>query len=284
MEVKGGKQMAQYNLGIPSFRIHQIRSLHRDTLAAAMSLRVFNAQGALHHDWPTQTVNLGDYGPATTVQTNLLYQGVDVPDPTSNLPDGGSISWSFILVNAGHADYSVLVGALNNAANAVVGALVSSGNILAELAAGGIIGAQALLQLLTVSCDGPVAALGLVLTAKELAQMTADPKNFLYTVNCPGTNSPVGCGANSNYDVSYEVIATSSLVTVPDLIGKSPQVAKAFAQQAGFSLTTVSSYTGPRNQIPVVDDQFPAPGSQVPPGSSIEAVVIYPSRHGHPPA
>ena len=59
---------------------------------------------------------------------------------------------------------------------------------------------------------------------------------------------------------------------------------EAFAQQAGFSLTTVSSYTGPRNQIPVVDDQFPAPGSQVPPGSSIEAVVIYPSPHGHPPA
>jgi len=274
--------MAQYNLGVPSFRIHQIRSLLKDTLAASMSLRVFNAQGALHHDWPTQSVNLGDYGSTTTVQTSLLYQNVDVPDPTSDLPDGGSISWSFVLVNAGHADYSVLVGALNNAANAVAGALVSSGNILAELAAGGIIGTQALVQLLTADCDGPVAAFGLVITAKELAQMTADPQNYLYQVDCPGTNSPVGCGSNSNYSVYYSMINTNSLVTVPDLIGKSPQVAKASAQQAGFSLTTVSSYTGPRNQIPVVDDQIPGPGSRVPPGGSIEAVVIYPDPHGNP--
>src|ERR1700730_14029513 len=40
-KVKGGKQMAQYNLGVPSFRIHQIRSLLKDTLAASMSLRLF---------------------------------------------------------------------------------------------------------------------------------------------------------------------------------------------------------------------------------------------------
>jgi hypothetical protein len=247
-----------------------------------MSLRVFNAQGGLHHDWPTQSVNLGDYGPTTTVQTNLLYQNVDVPDPTSDLPDGGSISWSFILVNAGHADYSALVGALNNAANGIAGALISSGNVWAELAAGGIIATQALLQLLTADCDGPVAAFGLVVTAKELAQMTADPQNFLYQVDCPGTNSPAGCGSNSNYTVYYSMINTNSLVAVPDLIGKSPQIAKALAQQAGFPLTTVSSRTGPRNQIPVVDDQIPAAGSRVPPGSSIEAVVIYPDPHGNP--
>jgi hypothetical protein len=281
-KLKGGRQMAQYNLGIPSFRIHQIRSLLKDTLAGSMSLQVLNAQGALHHDWPTQSVNLGDYGPTTTVQTNLLYQNVDVPDPTPDAPDGGSIAWSFVLVNAGHVDYSVLVGALNNAANAVVGALVSSGNVLAELVAGGIIGAQALVQLLTANCDGPVAALRLSFTAKELAQMTADPANWLNDVNCPGTTSPVGCGSNSNYTVYYSMINTNSLVIVPDLIGKSPQAAKALAQQAGFPFTTVSQYTGYRNQIPVVDDQIPGPGSQVPPASPIEAIVIYPDPHGNP--
>jgi hypothetical protein len=113
--------MAQYNLGIPSFRIHQIRSLLKDTLAASMSLRVFNAQGALHHDWPTQSVNLGDYGPTTTVQTSLLYQNVDVPDPTSDLLDGGSISWSFILVNAGHTDYYPCPGSTGSLNVLVVG-------------------------------------------------------------------------------------------------------------------------------------------------------------------
>jgi hypothetical protein len=273
--------MAQYNLGIPSFRIHQIRSLLKDTLGGSMSLRVFNAQGAVHHDWPTQSVNLGDYGPTTTVQTNLLYQNVDVPDPTPDSPDGGSIAWSFVLVNAGHVDYSVLVSGLNNAANGIVGALVSSGNVLAELGALGIIGVQALVQLLTANCDGPVAALGFVFTAKELAQMTADPANWLNDMNFPGITSPQGCGSNSNYTVYYSMINTNSLVTVPDLIGKSPQAAKALAQQAGFPLGTVSSRTGPHNQIPVVEDQTPGPGSQVPPGSSIEATVIYPDPNAN---
>src|SRR5262245_65972965 len=100
--------------------------------------------------------------------------------------------------------------------------------------------------------------------------MTADPQNYLYQVDCPGTNSPVGCGSNSNYSVYYSMINTNSLVTVPDLIGKSPQVAKASAQQAGFSLTTVSSYTGPRNQIPVVNDKITGLVSRVQRGCSIE--------------
>jgi len=174
-------------------------------------------------------------------------------------------------------DKNVKVIAFSHHSN-VTGALAP----VAELVAGGIIGTQALVQLLTANCDGPVAAFGLVITAKELAQMTADPQNYLYQVDCPGTNSPVGCGSNSNYTVYYSMINTNSLVTVPDLIGKSPQIAKASAQQAGFSLSTVSSYTGPRNQIPVVDDQIPGPGSHVPPGGSIEAIVLYPAPHGHP--
>jgi hypothetical protein len=282
--------MAQYNLGISSFRIHQIRSLLKDTLAASMSLRVSNAQGALHHDWPAQSVSLGDYGSTTTVQTNLLYQNVDVPDPTSDLPDGGSIAWSFILTNAGQPSAGLL-GVLSKAADAFAGALAGkaieagAGGAIADIGIViGVLGLQELLNLLNADCDGVVAVLGLSLTAAELAQMTADPTNWLNGVSCPGTNSPVGCGSNSNYTIYYSMINTSSLVTVPDLIGKSPQVAKADARQAGFTLTTVSSYTGPRNQIPVVDDQIPGPDSRVQPASSIEAVVIYPAPHGHLPA
>jgi len=80
--------MAQYILGVPNCSIRAIRSVFSDTLVASMGLRVMNAQGALHHEWPPQSVNLGDYGAGTLVDTNLSYQGVDVPDPTSQLPDG----------------------------------------------------------------------------------------------------------------------------------------------------------------------------------------------------
>ena len=187
---------------------------------------------------------------------------------------------SFILTNAGHADLSALVGALNNAANAVTGALVSSKNITAEVAAGAIIGTQALVQLLTADCDGIVAALGLGFTAAELAQMTADPKNWLNQVNCPGTDSSAGCGGNSNYDVSY-LIANRSLTTVPNLLGESPKGAEALAQQAGLFLSEITSQTGSPREAPHVESQNPASGSQVPPATWIEAVVIYPVPHGH---
>jgi hypothetical protein len=277
-DFKGEKQMTQYILGVPGCNIRQIRSLRSDTLVASVGLRVMNAQGGLHHDWPAQSANLGDYEALTFVDTNLFYRGIDVPDPTPQLPDGGAIYWSFILANAGHGDNSVLLSAANNAANAVVGALVSSGDITAEFVAGGIIGVQALLQLLTADCDGVVAALGFGFTAAELAQMTADPKNWLKKVNCPGTDSPVGCGDNSNYDVYY-LITNRSLTTVPNLIGKSPKAADSLAQQAGLFLSSISSQTGSPREAPHVDDQNPAPGSQVPPATWITATIIYPPPH-----
>jgi hypothetical protein len=279
--------MALYNFGIPQFRIHTTRSLVTDTLVGSVALKVLNAQGALHHEWPTQSVNLGDHGPDTTVQTNLLYQDVDVPDPTPDLPDGGSIAWSFLLANAGHTDsqfVTILNKAVDGIAGGLAGKLVEPGGVtLAHLGAlAAALGLQQLLNALFADCDGNVAVLGLSLTAAELAQITADPTNWLNVVNCPGTESPIGCGDNSNYDLYYSLINTNSLVNVPDLLGQSPHDARALAQQAGFGFRAVSSFTGPHDQIPVVDDQIPAPGSRVPPGSSIEAIVIFPAKGGHP--
>jgi PASTA domain len=275
-------KMAQYTIGVPYCFIRAIRSLSTDTLAASMGLRVLNAQGALHHDLPAQSaINLGDHTANTNVSINLFYQDVDVPDPTPQFPDGGSISWSFILTNSGHTDSSALVGALNNAANAVVGAFVGSGDITAEVAAGAIIGVQTLLQLLTANCDGVVAAVAVSLTAAELAQMTTGPINWAHLVNCPGTDSSVGCGGNSNYDVHY-VIANRSLVTVPDLSGKSPAVAQQLVQQAGLLFSSASSRTGGPREAPHVEGQNPAPGSQVLPGTWVEAFIILPTPSGHP--
>ena len=166
--------MAKYTFGVPYCIINAIRSLETDTLIASAALRVMNAQGGLHHDWgATPSMDLGDFRAHSMVNANL-FSDVDVPDPTSDAPDGGAAYWSFILANAGHAkdDPTVAVTAINNAAAGVVGALVSSGNIMAELGAGLIVGAQALLQLLTANCDGLVAAFALGFTAAELAEMT----------------------------------------------------------------------------------------------------------------
>jgi hypothetical protein len=273
--------MSQYNIGVSHFQINKIRSLFSDTLVASVGLRVMNAEGGLHQDFPAQSENFGDHGSGDLVNTNLFYTNVDVPDPTSQSPDGGAIFWNFLLANAGHVDLSVIVNALNNTANAVAGALIGSGNILGGL---GVIGGQALLQVLTADCDGVVAALALGFTAAELAQMTADPNNTQHEMPFPGTDSPTGCGSNSNYDVTYSIVHPSivvPLVTVPDLIGESPEGAAALVQQAGLLLSTVSSQTGGPNEAPHVDSQDPAPGSQVPGGTLITAFVIDPVPPGH---
>jgi PASTA domain len=155
------------------------------------------------------------------------------------------------------------------------------GNFLPALAAGGVLGAQALLQLPSANCDGAVAALAAAVTAAELTGTTVDPSSWLHEVNCPGTDSSAGCGGNSNYDVSY-VIANLSLTTVPDLLGKSPQAAETLARQAGLFLSTISSQTGSPKVTPHVEDQAPQPGSQVPPASWIDANIVLPVPHGRP--
>jgi hypothetical protein len=275
--------MAQYTLAVPQCFIRQIRSLRNDTLVASMGLRVLNAQGALHHDWPALSVNLGDHQKGTSVAIGLSYQDVDVPDPTSQLPDGGSIYWSFLLANMGHSD-SGTVAVLSKAADAIAGALAgklfdAGGLTPATLGAfAAVLGIQELLNLLTANCDGVVGVLGLALTAADLAQMSPD----LNQVNCPGTNSPAGCGANSNYDISYRIVANSALVTVPDLLGASPEVAQGLAQQAGLFFSSFASRTGSPHEIPHVDSQNPDPGSKVPPASSVQAIIIFPAPRGHP--
>lgn len=275
--------MAQYTLGVPSCYINNIRSLRTDTLVASVGLRVMNAQGALHQDWPPQSVSLGDYESKTGVETNLFYLNVDVPDPTAALPDGGAIYWSFLLTNAGHSD-SAFVAIANKAIDAFAGAL--AGNILQSpsianvVSLSGLLGLQELLNVLTANCDGIVAVLAVALTAKQLAQMTVDPKNWLHTQNCPGTSSPVGCGSNSNYDVTY-VIANRAVTTVPNLIGQSPEGAVTLVQEAGLLLSEVRSQTGSPRQAPRVESQSPGSGTQAAPASWVEATIIYPVPHGH---
>ena len=91
--------MAQYRLFGPSFHINQIRSVNSDTLRAGIGLRVMNAEGGLHNDWPPQSVFLGDHHPGDTVDVNALgigYPDVDVPDPTPANPDGGAMYWTFL--------------------------------------------------------------------------------------------------------------------------------------------------------------------------------------------
>src|SRR5579859_1003539 len=113
--------MAVYNFEIPHFVINEVRSPDDDTLFASTSLKVMNIFGGLHHDWGTIGTSLGDNSDGSILATGLMWEGVDVPDPTPEAPDGGSICWTFALMNAGNADGGFLP-ALNKLTDAFAGA------------------------------------------------------------------------------------------------------------------------------------------------------------------
>lgn len=58
--------------------------------------------------------------------------------------------------------------------------------------------------LASLSCDGTVAADKIVTNGQEIAQWTATGSHTVYK-QYSGTDSPVGCGSNSRYDVSWHV-------------------------------------------------------------------------------
>jgi hypothetical protein len=96
-------------------------------------------------------------------------------------------------------------------------------------------------------CDGIVGALNLNLTARQLAQTTPDPVK----VNCPGTDSPIGCGSNPNYDLYYVVASPPPppvIVTVPNPLRQSPERARQLIEEAGLFLRTTEEkfYPGGR--------------------------------------
>jgi hypothetical protein len=216
-----GEDMAIYNLEVPYFIVRNPRSgglFHdEDTLFASTGLVVNNAQGGLHHDWGAQTMALGDRGKGSIVATGLRWAGVDVPDPTSENPDGGSIHWTFLLINAGQTDIG-FIPALNNLSEAFAGALASNTingqaagdagtDVLGFLANANLAFVPPLLNLLVANCDGDVVnkKAPMQFTAKDLANMTAANGFWETRENNPGTNSPAGCGSNSNYDVAYGI-------------------------------------------------------------------------------
>jgi hypothetical protein len=280
--------MAMYHLAVPYCYIREIRSPLNDTLVASMGLRVMNAQGGLHMDYPTQSKSLGDHRHHTTVGIDLSYD-VDVPDPTPESPDGGAIYWTLMLTNSAHGTVAdaekIVVGLLQGLADKQINP-AKQGDLEAFITNIALIALGNLLGLLTPGrCDGIVGALNFNLTARELAQTTTDPVK----VNCPGTDSPPGCFGNSNYDLYYVIAPPPPpppppvLVAVPDLVNETPIRARRLAEEAGLLLSTREEKVLPRGSSPRVDSQDPAPGTQVEQGTTVNAVIDIPVDPGHEP-
>jgi hypothetical protein len=202
-----------YSFALDSFRITDTRSLHEDTDYVSITLAVGAAAPI------TKVKYMGDVNNGT-FKPGLTFDNVAV-DPT--VP----VVFSYTIVNNGHGSKANVEKALEQAGTQLaqkaaqaaskaigqeIGSLLGAsigtaavpvvGTALGALA-GWLVGEIG--SVLFANCDGPVAAGVHVFTGAELAAQTAGGKVVTQTDHNPGTDSPHGCGRNSNYFVTWSL-------------------------------------------------------------------------------
>ena len=117
-----------------------------------------------------------------------------------------SANFNYVIVNNGHADQLSLDTALIavGAAIASKAVEVAAGVSLLGSAAGFILGALG--SYLFQDCDGLVAAEQNIFTGRDLYLKTGTGSLSAVTTDHPGTDSPTGCGGNSDYKVTWSVV------------------------------------------------------------------------------
>jgi hypothetical protein len=267
--------MATYNLWVTTTAIHQIRSNDQDTLIASMGLGVTGLGGGPHNMLtPAESMQLGTHVAGDLVEIFLLFQNVDVPDPTPEFPDGGAISWSFLLVNGGAGNMAEIVAAATTAGDIIAKAVTPTGPVGVFVGAT-ITAVDALARLLLTGCDGAVASQNWVITAAQLA--ASGELGWNDTQNYPGSQSPLACGAPSSYDVSYTITAHPP-VTIPAFGGTSAQGAAQWARELGLSIQIAQEVASDRIDVPTIESTQPGPGTLVPVGTVLDAVLAIPGQ------
>lgn len=211
----------RYRFSVDSVRVLTTRATNADTAAAAASVLVGNMPVLTKTQW------IGRIGGITnpkTAQTNLL----DFEPVTVELAE--PMSFSYIVVNNGHAEQHKVLSALASASDSLslagsssmqediaknvakivsvkLSALIASipvaGSILAP-AAKWLMGKMQ--DALFESCDGVVAGELRAMTGKDLFEMTRNGREAVkVTTRHAGTDSPGICGSRSDYEVTWTI-------------------------------------------------------------------------------
>lgn len=180
-----GRSMARVMFRIPHLHIGQVRSPDTDTDVVTLAVKVGD------QIFPPVTKRIGDVGVGDHA-VNLEVGPVEVGD-------ADPVTVSLIVANMGYdasdEAYALkLMNTLSDAAAAVLTALYGAGAAWQELNKA----TKWINGLLTANCDGLVAQDQYVLTGADLAGLAPQTRDY------PGTNTPDGCGANSNYQVTWD--------------------------------------------------------------------------------
>jgi hypothetical protein len=237
-----------YSFWVPGFVIRTTRALFNDTDFATLGVAVTAADGTQVAQYGPTTVSLGDLGDGT-YPLNMHVAGVSVPE-------GGSMAVAFTILNHRSSKTKQDIEAvLNEFAASILQALASGGMKGGAAGAAGSADGAGILGLsgreavlveilgpavlqgtgdLLAGCDGLVVTESLTITQTELAAK-AGQVPWTWSTEYKGTNSPGGCGANSDYTVSYTVMASPPCVTVPNLVGAQPDKVAGMLSPLGLT-------------------------------------------------
>jgi hypothetical protein len=212
-----------YHMSVDFVRAKKTRALADDTDAAMASFAAGNAVATIKTQW-IGDIGGGVGGPDSS-QTNLLEfepVTVDLAEP---------MSFSYIVVNNGHAPQDKILAALANAGNSL--SLAGSSSMQEDIAKGIVkIIAVKILGEITLSvpvvgsilsiietwlmgkltdaifesCDGVVAVELRAMMGRDLYTLT-DSGRKTVTITTPheGTDSPTLCGGKSDYEVTWTI-------------------------------------------------------------------------------
>jgi hypothetical protein len=206
--------MDYYQFAVTNFQIHDTRSIHNDTLHLTHTVHVDGDLVALN------ALNLGDFNNGSYQTANCVH-GTDVlgvRDLVINDPFS-KVTFLFQLVNADHDSADTVAARTVATADQLAGigsgiaglaakdGILSAGGIAAGAIAVGFELFANIYSWLNVDCDGPVAVdqfSGPRYAIDALAD--DDPTGTIFRQKTyPGTDSPEGCGGNSNYTVGWFV-------------------------------------------------------------------------------
>jgi hypothetical protein len=213
---------SRYRMSVDQVHVKNTRALNSDTDAAMVSVAAGNAAAQIRTQW------IGDIGGVQnpkTSQTNLLHVDsvtVDLAEP---------MSFSYLVVNNGHAAQDKILASLASAGNSL--SLAGSSSMQDDIAKGvvkiisvklvaaiaisvpvvgsvlGLIENWLLGKLTDIAfqnCDGVVAVELRAMMGRDLYLLTdSGRKTVTVTTDHPGTDSATGCGANSDYEVTWTI-------------------------------------------------------------------------------
>lgn len=218
----GFRAPQRYRISMDFVHVNTTRALNADTDAAMVSVAAGNAAAIIKTQWIGE---IGGAGSPKEAQTNLL----DIEPVTVDLAE--PMSFSYLVVNNGHAPQDKILTALASAGNSL--SLAGSSSMQEDIAkgvvkfisvkilaaitlsvpvVGSILGVieswlmDKLTEAAFKSCDGVVAVELRAMMGRDLYLLTDNGRKKV-TVKTPhkGTDSPTACGARSEYEVIWTI-------------------------------------------------------------------------------